>query len=683
MPTSHTVRFACLAALLLPAAAGPAAESTVRYERDVRPVLKQHCVRCHGQDGEVNGDVNLLAMRTADDFAGELDVLRDVIRAVDAGEMPPDSEPALPGPTRRQLAGRLQQILHDTVAARQTFAHTPLRRMNRFQYNNAVKDLFDLKVEVFPLPEKMVRDYGYFHPEKGKMSASVRAGSRPLGKSQLIEPRLAGVAPFPQDLRAEHGFDNRGDHLSLSPLLMEAFLKLSQSIVNSPDFNAKKCGVWNELFAPPAGDDNLEGEVPSRLRKFLTRAFRRPVDDSVLRRYSEHVLAQVRAGESFTESMKSAASAAICSPRFLYLYERAADGETAQRLDDYELASRLSFFLWGSIPDDKLLALAEEGTLRDPQVLRRQIDRMLDDPRLKRFCDSFPTQWLQMDRILSSVPDKGKFPEFYFGAYRVSMHMMLEPLLLFETVLIEDRPILDLIDSDFSYRSDMLEGWYEDGGKSPRQRAVGPMVLKRVELTDRRQGGVITNAAVMTMTSNATRTQPITRGAWIATVIFNNPPEPPPADVPPLPEDDEPAAQDLTLRQRLEVHRQRADCASCHAKIDPLGFALENYGPTGRWRDNYENGLPVDAGGSLFREHRFDDVVQFKDAILAEKDRFTRGFATHLLSFALAREIDAKDAPALDRIVRETADEGYRFRPLLEQIILSEPFLHKNVRRTP
>ena len=263
--------------------------------------------------------------------------------------------------------------------------------------------------------------------------------------------------------------------------------------------------------------------------------------------------------------------------------------------------------------------------------------------------------------------------------------MMLEPLLLFETILIEDRSVLELVDSDFTYRSELLESWYRDSTRPQHEKFKvpggsdrGAILFRRVAVTDRRQGGVITNAAVMTMTSNPVRTQPITRGAWIAGVVFNNPPDPPPPSVTPLPEQtSEEADSDLTLRERLEAHRTQAECAGCHAKIDPLGFALENYGPTGVWRDVYENGRKVDSSGVLFGRREFGNIVELKDAILAEPDRFARAFAGHLLAFALGRQAEVSDEPALDRIVRETANADYSIQETIRQVVLSEPFRTK------
>ncbi|MFT5468970.1 MAG: hypothetical protein ACI8UO_004083, partial [Verrucomicrobiales bacterium] len=329
----------------------------------------------------------------------------------------------------------------------------------------------------------------------------------------------------------------------------------------------------------------------------------------------------------------------------------------------------------GSIPDQSLFDAAAAGKLAKPDLLTAQVDRMLHDRKLKRFCDSFPAQWLQLERIVSSVPDKDRFPKFFFSKYRASMHMMLEPLLLFETILIENQSIIQLIDSDFSYRSSLLENWYRDG-KGGRN-AVTAIEFNRVPVEDRRQGGVITNAAVMTMTSGPNRTQPITRGAWIANVIFNDPPEPPPADVPPLNEDGE-DLEKLTLRERLALHRENASCAGCHEQIDPLGFAMENFGPTGLWRESYENGREVDSSGVLFRKHEFMNVIEFKDALLAEKDRFARAFAGHLLAYALGRETTAADSIALDRIVAETTNVDYAMQDLIKQIVLSEPFRNQS-----
>jgi hypothetical protein len=655
------------------------------FTKIITPTVQKHCAKCHGANADkLEGDLNLLTLQSRD-LHDNPELIRSLIEVLDLGEMPPEDEPPLDPQLRQRMISELRTILHAAISKQKKFPHAPVRRMNRFQYNNAVIDLFDLQCIVFTLPERMMREHkGYFKPQTGKMANVVTVGSRPLGKSQMIERRLAGVAAFPQDLRAEHGFDNRGDHLSLSPLLMEAFLKLGQSVTQSPDFGPKNVGVWKTFFEAPTAELDQKTEVRRRLDLFLNKAFRRSAEPALLDRYFSFVDRQLDSGIPFTEAMKSVAAATISSPKFLYLYDKSGVSETAELIDDFELASRLSFLLWGSIPDQELLELAAVGDLSKPEILDAQFDRMLKDHKLKRFCDSFPAQWLQLERIISSVPNREKYPNFYFSKYRDSMHMMMEPLLLFETVLIENLPVTQLIDSDFTYRSNLLEDAYAElasdprpGGKS-RGGAVTVLNFKRVPVTDRRNGGVITNAAVMTMTSGPERTQPITRGAWIAAVIFNNPPEPPPADVPALGEKPPEGEEHLTLRERLAMHRERADCKGCHEQIDPLGFALENYDPIGVWRSKYENGRDVDMSGTLFRKHEFSDIIEFKDAILVEKHRFARALAGHLLSFGLARELAASDEIALDEIAKATAADGYRFQTLLKQVILSKPFMSKS-----
>ncbi|QDV21908.1 DUF1592 domain-containing protein [Aureliella helgolandensis] len=650
------------------------------FSQVLAPAIREHCSNCHGAGEDSEGGLDLLEMNT-DSLGERVELVRSLIRVLDLQEMPPEAEPPLDSELRQSLVTGLTAVLHASLTKQPRFSHTPMRRMNRFQYNNAVTDLFGLKCIVFTLPERMMREHnGYFKPESGKMADVVSVGSRPLGKSQLIEPRLANVAAFPQDLRAEHGFDNRGDHLSMSPLLMESFLALGQSITQSPDFDSKNVGIWDEFFAVPTDLETIPTEVRRRLKPFLTKAFRRPIVEEQFERYASYVLRRLDAGTPFTEAMQAVAAAAIASPRFLYLYETSHERGTVEEVDDFELASRLSFFLWGSLPDQSLLDLAAAGTLSRPDILDLQIERMLKDHKLKRFCDSFPTQWLQLDRIISSIPSRERFPQFYYLKYRDSMHMMLEPLLLFETVLIENQSITQLIDSDFTYRSTLLEEAYRPTNGKPQPGKGGEVMalrFRRMPVTDRRDGGVITNAAVMTMTSGPERTQPITRGAWIASVIFNNPPDPPPADVPALDETPPAGEESLTLRERLSMHRQRSDCKGCHEQIDPLGFALENYDPIGVWRETYENGREVDMAGRLFQKHEFVNVLEFKDAILAEKDRFALAFGEHLLSFALARELEAADHLAAEHIATTCAQDGYKMQTFLKQVILSKPFRSK------
>ena len=653
----------------------------------INSILDSHCIKCHGEGGKVKGKVNLKELRSANLLSSKPELLESLIGVIKDREMPPEDEPPLSDSERGKLLEWLEVKLSDSIKD-QPFLPTSIRRMNRFQYNNSVVDLLELDRPIFRLNERLMRRRdNYFKPETKKMPAQVRISTRPLSKdidNQRPEG-FRGVASFPQDKRAEHGYDNRADHLTLSPLLMESFLNLSQTISESPDLNSKECRSWPWLFASPENTtaEMMEEIIRSRLIKLLRRAFRRPVEPVTLDRFVKFALDQRDAGETFENTMRSVIGVVLSMPDFLYFYGDADPENPPNKSSDdkvikeFELASRLALFFWSSIPDDRLLDLAAERKLSDPNVLSSEIDRMLNDHKSSRFCDNFPAQWLQLDRLITSVPDPKKFPYFYLvDGYRSSMHMMPEPLLLFETIFIEDRSIIELLDPKYTWENAMLKANYEGHAKAGHD--VVTQLFKRVPLSDPRRGGVIANAAVMTMTATPTRTQPITRGAWINAVIFNDPPEPPPADVPPLPEADSEELAKLTIRERLAAHRERKDCAGCHNKIDPMGFAMENYGPTGVWRDKYENGREVDVSGVLFNQHEFKTFLEFKEIIVREKGRFVRGFIAHLLSYALSRELGPADSPALDEMTTKALSGEDTMRAVLKNIAMSDPFLQKN-----
>jgi len=975
-------RFIFWICLLLVLAGIASAQAADEFEQFLKPLFAKSCVKCHGGE-KVKGKVNLKAITTAKAFLAKPQLIKEIIEVIDAADMPPEDEPQLTQAQRTKMLATLKTQLRVATAGVKT-RHSRVRRLNRFQYNNAVRDLFGLNRDVFALPEKlMTRETIYLNAPK--MPDRVNVRSLALNPA----PGMRAVRAFPKDLRAAHGFDNQANQLSLSPLLLDAFLSLSVSIVESPDFNEQTVGIWKIIFQPPAEGADLPAETRKRIATFLKLAFRGPVEPATLDRYTAYALGKMKQEVSFTIAMKKVASAALSSPLFLYRYQL-ADAKNSQ----YALASNLSFFLWASGPDAELLRLAKTGELTKPAVLEKTLDRMLADPKIERFLDTFPAQWMQLENVLAATPDPKQHRLFALDKNNpASLQMLMEPLLLFDAVFVEDRPIADLITPKFGYQSDFLKTWYttdlkpptvdvreivemnrhnaerrkgletlikntktdleavikpvrakllaernkNTGGEKPvdlkpyaawefngdlknsvnslelkahgkiqfkdgmvvlnrayllsknlpidlrakslevwckvgnvNQRGGGVMGIQgpgdffdtivlgerkprhwisgsngfsrtldfpgstpetaanellhlvmvyqpdgttrmyrngkpygqpfrrssatfpknrssvifglrhlppggnkylnvsidkarlynraltaaevaasssgthlyiseadalqamlpaqkkkhtalndtlkqaeaalkgipkprdtgkiqqaarqkfdnemrnklrlhtfnRVPTPDPRYGGIITSAAMLSMTAGPKRTHPIGRGAWIIEVIFNNPPPPPPNDVPPLNEDA--LDKKLTIREKFAQHRKNPSCAGCHSRLDPLGFALENFDITGRWRDKYPNGRTVDATGTLLRKYKFDNIVDFKKSIAKEDRRFAKALTGHLLRFALTRELSPGDTLTIESIVNQTEQEGFKLKSLIRKVIQSDGFLRSN-----
>ncbi len=660
----------------------------------VRPILTEYCHRCHGGE-QTKGKVDLKSLTTKQAFLDDIELTRKVADALTFHEMPPEDEKPMPPELHRRLTATFQSWVDDHLQNESRLPATVMRRINRYEYNNAVRDLLDLKGDIFALPEKPIRAAKpYFNPASGRYPDRVRVSNRALGKNQIEQHLLTGVTPFAIDLQAEHGFNNRGEQLSLSPILLESFLKLGQAIVFSPEFDSYT-KRFDTLFTAPT-DLSVEEQTllaRDRIEPLLERAFRQRPREATINRYAGHFTKEMARTGSFTDSMKSVVAAILASPRFIYITEHKRQANAEERLTGYELATRLALFLWSSIPDDELLALARTGELRRPPVLQAQIRRLLEDPRSQALSQSFARQWLRLDQLITAVPDFERFEVYYsrIGCeqWKFGLQTMLEPLLLFESIMVEDRSIMLLVDSNYTYRSEEMQSWYREEipfkGKKNRGRFdTFVQAFERRPLMTRREGGVITSAATLTMTSSPLRTSPIIRGAWVATVILNRPPPPPPDIVPEIEADDAAIeAQGLTLRDRLEQHQVNPNCVSCHQKIDPLGYALENFDAVGRWRDHYRSGLPIDASGELFGQAKFKDVVGLKDALLENPAWFMRGFTEHLLSYALGRELKTADKPAVDRILRQILADHGQFSTVVLQVATSYPFLHKTNQAQP
>lgn len=428
-------------------------------------------------------------------------------------------------------------------------------------------------------------------------------------------------------------------------------------------------------------DDKKNRDLQTRevISRFLFKAYRRPPNAEEILRSIALVDNAMKKGEKWESGMQFAMQAALCSPKFLFKLEMddRPNNFEIRKLDDFQLASRISYFIWSSMPDQILFDLASKNQL-GPN-LDKQVARMLQDPKSSALVQNFALQWLQIKRLDLVSPDIKLFPSFDM---KLRTAMRLETELFFNSIISEDRSILDLIDSDYTYLNETLAKHYgiaDTNGNIIGEKIVQPggQPIKgnefvRVTLSDKSRGGLLTQASILTATSNPTRTSPVKRGRWVLEQILGSPPPPPPPDVPELSADDKSVAQG-SLRQRMEQHRKNPSCANCHAKMDPIGFALENFNAIGAFRTKDGN-FEIDASGEFSDGTSFKGPADLKNIVKLKKDDFTRCLAEKMMIYALGRGLEYYDRPAIEKIVRFVADNNYKFSFLVSAIIQSDAF---------
>jgi hypothetical protein len=495
-----------------------------------------------------------------------------------------------------------------------------------------------------------------------------------------------------------YGFTNNGEVLSLPPFLLEKYLAASRRVIEllvdgggdvsgrrrasepaiDPQEAARRFvdGFARRTLGRLSSDDvqrDPRGSAQRFLAAFGRRAFRRPMTQEELDRYLTLYDAASQRGEPFASALKLPVQAMLVSPHFLFRAEHgiAAEEQDGLRpLSDHELAARLSYFLWSSMPDEELLRLADEGKLRDADVLEAQARRMLRHRYSKELGEQFGMQWMGVNGIRSAMPFPDLYPEYYKLKY-ISEAMQLEALLLFETILIEDRSVLDFLDPGFTWLNGTMIGFYDLDVDAADASSI---FWQRYELPDKRRGGVLTLGGTMLATALAARTSPVKRGQWVLDALLGSPPPPPPPNVEQL---DETAAvaDTASLRERLQQHRSDPSCASCHRRMDGIGFGLENFDAIGAWRDREANGRAIDASGTLADGASFDGVVQLKELLVTKRrGEFLRCLTEKMMTFALGRKLEYSDDAAVANIVEQLERDDYRFSSLVVGIVRSEPF---------
>lgn len=771
------------------AQAAPPVQSTAQAIQapPTRAVLNKYCVTCHSERLKTGG-LTLQNVNT-DDVPAGAELWEKVVRKLRTGSMPPAGAPRPDAATVGAMATWLEnEIDRDAIARPRPGRTEALHRLNRSEYQNAVRDVLALEVDAAGLVPADDQSYG-FDNIAGVLKMSPTLLERYMEAARTISRLAVGAAvpPTAETFRVksdlsqyehldglpfgtrggmsfEYHFPRDGEYsfkVEMLDLFSGAQLKephqleiaidgqrvhvfrlapkdskeaAAYSTTESLETRASvKAGPHNvtatfikktnalaestrEPFARPHGEGDFllyqphigtvtvagpfsasaVGDTPSRRRIFTCRpttsadedvcarkiistmarrAYRRPATDADL----QPLLAFYREAKNtrgFDGGIERAVQALLVSPSFLYRVERESTATTSSagvyRVSNLELASRLSFFLWSSIPDDELLTSATQGRLSDPAVLGAQVRRMLKDPKSAALASNFAAQWLRLRNLEGATPDDVIFPNF---TDNLRTEFVKETELFFKSIVQEDRSVVELLTADYTFLTERLAKFYD----VPHVYGSG---FRRVKLSDERRRGLLGQGSILTVTSYGDRTSPVGRGKWVLENVLGTPPPPPPPNVPALQENGT-NGKTLSMRERMSAHRANPVCASCHSRMDPLGFALENFDATGRWRLRGDDGRMVDASGAMPDGSKFDGPVELRAQLVKNADQFVTVVAEKLLTYGLGRGVEYYDASSIRRVVQSAAQSKYRLSDVIIGLVTSTPFQMRAAAEAP
>ncbi|MBI2690115.1 MAG: DUF1588 domain-containing protein [Acidobacteria bacterium] len=613
-----------LPVVLLAAAAVVCAQSPPYTFDDAQKFLTQYCEKCHQDKGGAGG-FKLSRIAAKESLLTGANRWLSLTNRVKNGEMPPKGAPVPPLDERESFGNWVHESVHDAACAGGiTPGRSLIRRLNRTEYAGTVRDLLDMHMDI--------------------------------------------ARTLPADGAGGEGFDNAAETLFLSPLHSEKYLEAARFAM---DFASKEFKSRNRIFVAGPGPSTTPDRAARKIiNAFLPRAFRRPTTEAEAQPYLDLFRAAQKQGESFNNSILFALRGVLVSPNFLFHVEPPNPNTAPRPLDQYSLASRLSYFLWGSMPDELLFDLASRNRLQDPEVLRQLVGIMMRNDRSVEFAQSFVEQWLHTRELSGDkAPDARLFPDFTKDE-DLRSDIRYQPILFFREVFLQNLPLTYFLDSKHTIGTRKLATLFDLKLELRPNQASQPHWIPLPENSKR--GGLLGMPAVLSVSSYPYRTSPVLRGAWILESILGTPPPPPPANVPAL-EEVHAGAAPRTMRERLAQHRNNAVCASCHSRIDPFGFALENYDVTGRWRTD-DAGKPIDARGELIDGTKFNGPEELRNALLERKDLFVRHLTNKLLGYALGRGLTIQDSCTVDAIVAKVKQNNYSAQTLLEEIVLSVPF---------
>ena len=587
-------------------------------------LIKNFCLDCH--DGETQkGEINLKAALGSEPLVKNLDLWKTVINRIENGDMPPKKNDQPSYSEKKALLKWLdREVVQFDYSSIDDPGYEQARRLTHIEFSNTLRDLLGLNMNL--------------------------------------------VEDFPIDLSGKSGFDNSANTLFLQPILMERYLgAIDKAVEATIPLEGNPTGKSPVLIVWP---NNKEEELEAAgkiINRFLLRAFRRPPTNREVNEVSAVYNRSREKNEPFAIGIRRALGAALVSPVFLLKSEQVKETNESYQVDEFELASRLSYFLWASMPDDELFRMALEKRLAKPDEFARQVVRMLADSKSDALGNVFAAQWLGFDalgvRVRLDPIDNPWCTDTLMTA------MKQESAMGFTSLVRKNKPLSDLIQSKTTYVNEELAKFYKLKGVKGNE-------MRLVAHTDKRRYGLFGQASVLAVTSSPYRTSPIRRGEWILDSLLGTPPPPPPPDAGELDEDIE-ENRKLTFRQKLEMHSKNPRCYSCHREMDPLGFSLENYDWFGRWRSE-SRGRSIDSKGRLPSGTEFEGPIGLRDVIVGEKlDDLARQITRKMLSYALGRQLEYYDVPAVRKILKVFKEDNYRLQTLLREVCSSYPFKYR------
>ncbi len=611
--------------------------ATPDRQRAAANALRASCTGCHGEKRQ-RAELNIERALTERPLVRNLEVWENVYERVRSRQMPPEDEDPLEADERAAILRFIEEDMRkfDYSGIRDP-GYENARRLTHHEYESSIRDLFGVDVDV--------------------------------------------IALLPSELKVTSGFDNSANSLFLHSTLVEKYLGVAERVVDlvfrEGAGEAERRAIesvfgeaWDRI---PEGGEAAERAFREILARVVPRAFRRPMreteDDELVRVFR----VATAAGLDFRSATKKGLEALLVSPYFLFRLEAAGKVGEDQPVEGFDLASRLSYFVWASMPDRELFESARRGDLREGESLDHEIERLLRDSRSRSLGDLFAAQWLGFEHVGSRVrPDPIDNP---FMTDSLMLSMQAESARFFAHLVRENRPIEELVNARYTFLNEELAKHYRIDGVEGEE-------LRRVDLETEQRGGIFGQASLLMVTSHPGRTSPVLRGTWILSEVLGTPSPPPPPNVSEFSREVE-RRDPLSEREKLELHRQKPACSGCHSRIDPLGFSLSNYDRFGRWRDR-RGRAQVDARGRLPNWTEFHGPSGLKRVVVEQRlDDLTRQLARKMLAYALGRQLEYYDEPAVRKIVREVAKDGYRFHALVRGVANSYPFRYKRLRAEP